>query len=494
MKRVGACLVVGFVAWLGAATALAAPPRAEVLAAMKKAAAFMVEKASYRGGYVWTLSEDLTKRWGEIPARPSQIWVQGGTPMVGMAFLDAYEATGDRDFLEAARKAADALIFGQHPLGGWHYFVDFDPAGLPEWYETRASKFTYGYEEYRHYYGNATNDDQVTTGAGEFLLRYYALTLDPAYRGPVLKALDFALLAQYPNGGWPQRFPLRHEFVHDGLPDYTSYYTLNDGAMQGYIELLVRAYQTLGDGRYLDAARRGADFLIAVQGPDGQAAWAEQYGLDMRASPARTHEPAGYVIRESIDTIGVLELFYALTGDPRYLKPIPGCLAWFDRVNREIAEHKRPPARYWEPGTNLPVYNIRTGAFNAEGYGLYKWTSVPEPGMEVRPALDVTPIRREYERVAAFRTADERAAFVREYFARGGRRPAAAAADVDAIIKGLDARGAWVTDGIRVHRLIESGMNTDQQVPVRGISSFVFARNLGILATYARSLNEASTK
>lgn len=483
MRRTVACvlLVVGC-----AAPVAAQPSRVEVTEAMKKAAAFMVDHASYRGGYVWTLSEDLTKRWGEIPARPTQIWVQGGTPMVGMAFLDAFEASGDRYFLEAAKKAVDALIFGQHPLGGWHYFVDFDPAGLPHWYETRASKFTYGYEEYRHYYGNATNDDQVTSGAAEFLLRYYAITLDPAYQAPLLKALDFALMAQYPNGGWPQRYPLRYDFAHDGLPDYTSYYTLNDGAMQGYIELLVKAYRTLGDVRYLEAARRGADFLIAVQGPDGQEAWAEQYSLDMRPSAARTHEPAGYVIRESIDTIRVLELFYALTGDPRYLKPIPGCLAWFDRVNREVVEFKRPPARYYEPGTNLPVYNIRTGAFNPEGYGLYKWTSVPEPGMEVRPAVDVAPVRRQFEAVSALKTADERAAFVTDYF-RARRQPPSPA-DAAAVIASLDAQGAWVTDGIRVHRIVETGMNSDQQVPIRGISSGVFVRNLGMLTSYLKTL------
>ena len=142
----------------------------------------MVDKVSVGGGYAWSFSEDLSTRWGEVPARPSQIWVQAGTPMVGMAFLDAYAATRDHLYLDAAKKAADALIFGQTPEGGWHYFVDFDPAGLEEWYRTRASQFKYGYEEYRHYYGNATNDDQVTSDATEFLLRLYATTLDPAYR------------------------------------------------------------------------------------------------------------------------------------------------------------------------------------------------------------------------------------------------------------------------------------------------------------------------
>jgi hypothetical protein len=172
--------------------------RAEILATMKKATTFMVEKVALRGGHVWVVSEDLSRRWGEVPARPSQIWLQGGTERMGQVLLDAYEATGDRYYLDAARKAADALVFGQHPLGGWHYFIDFDPKGIPEWYETQASHFSWGFEEYRHYYGNATYDDHVSSDAGQFLLRFYVTTLETAYREPVMRILSFLLVSQYP--------------------------------------------------------------------------------------------------------------------------------------------------------------------------------------------------------------------------------------------------------------------------------------------------------
>ena len=45
---------------------------------------------------------------------------------MGQLFLDMYKATADAVYLEYAKKAANALIYGQHPLGGWHYFIDFD--------------------------------------------------------------------------------------------------------------------------------------------------------------------------------------------------------------------------------------------------------------------------------------------------------------------------------------------------------------------------------
>ena len=64
------------------------PAENEVLTAMRKATDFMVNTVSYNGGYVWTYNADLTKQWGEAPARRTQIWCQEGTPMMGMMFLD----------------------------------------------------------------------------------------------------------------------------------------------------------------------------------------------------------------------------------------------------------------------------------------------------------------------------------------------------------------------------------------------------------------------
>lgn len=300
------------------------------------------------------------------------------------------------------------MVYGQHRLGGWHYFIDFDPKGIEEWYAKVASRFKWGMEEYRHYYGNATFDDGNTANATRFLLRLYLTTREARYRQPLHKALNFILIAQYKNGAWPQRYPLRYEFTHDRFPDYTSYYTLNDGAAKTNIEVLIEAHEKLGDKRYLESAKRGVEFMIRIQGPKDQAGWAEQYHpKTMRPVKARTHEPAGFVIRESIQVLEILEKFYQMTGDRRYLTPFPRCLAWFDRTNREAVEFKRPPARYYELGTNLPIYNLQTDKANAEGYGLYRWTNTDAQGdgfglyrsrvdpPQIRAVVDVAPIRRE---------------------------------------------------------------------------------------------------
>jgi PelA/Pel-15E family pectate lyase len=473
--------------------AYSAPPtRGEALAAMKKAAVFMDEKVALRGGHVWLVSEDLSLRWGEIPARPSQIWLQGGTERVGQVLLDAYEATRDDYYLNAARKAADALVFGQHPLGGWHYFIDFEPSGLPEWYETQASRFRYGYEEYRHYYGNATFDDRVTPDAALFLLRFYRMTHEAAYREPVLKALDFVLAAQYPNGAWPQRFPLRYEYAHDGLPDYTSFYTLNDGATLGIVELLLAAHETFGDARYFESVRRAMDALIALQGPETQAAWAEQHGPDMRPIAARTHEPAGYVVRESWMAIAMLQEFYLRTGDPRYLAPVPRCLDWFDRINRESAAAKYPTPRYWEPGTNRPVYVVRAHDLTPEGYGKYIWTTDPSKArcddkpckVDRKPIVEVAPMRAQYTVIAALTTPKARAARLADLRARRARGPRNNE-DVAGILSAMDARGAWVTDG-NVMPKPNAASESEERETIRGISTRAFVDRMEALIAFLR--------
>ena len=104
--------------------------RGQVLGTIHKASVFFTTDVASHGGYVYYYSMDLTRRWGEGPATRDQIWVQPpGTPTVGMAYLKAYEATGDRFYLNAARGAAEVLLYGQLQSGGWTNCVDFDPRG-----------------------------------------------------------------------------------------------------------------------------------------------------------------------------------------------------------------------------------------------------------------------------------------------------------------------------------------------------------------------------
>ena len=85
---------------------------AEARAALSRAATYFRSRISTRGSYLWSYSSDLKQRRGEREATATQGWVQPpGTPSVGMAYLDAYEATRDRlPYLEAQRLAGLNLL------------------------------------------------------------------------------------------------------------------------------------------------------------------------------------------------------------------------------------------------------------------------------------------------------------------------------------------------------------------------------------------------
>ena len=215
-----AYVLVGVLVFASVAARAQYPPtRGQVLDAMKRATTFMVEKVSTEGGYVWTYLPDLSRRWGEVEARRTMIWIQPpGTPSMGHLFLDAYHATGDEYYYRAAEKAAGALIRAQHPSGGWHYMADFaGERSMQEWYDT-IGKNAWRLEEFQHNWGNATFDDGGTAEASTLMLRLYLERHDPTFKAALDRAIRFVLDSQYPVGAWPQRFPLpaRRSRTRDG--------------------------------------------------------------------------------------------------------------------------------------------------------------------------------------------------------------------------------------------------------------------------------------
>ncbi len=455
----------------------------QTVEAMRKASDFMMNTVSTRGGFVWNYSADLSERWGEVPARPSQIWVQGATNGVGELFLETWRATGDSTYLGYARRVADAIVAGQYPQGGWHYLIDFDMPGIRKWYDEVASR-CWGWEEYYHYYGNCTFDDDATTSSTRFLLHMYRETMDPAYRTPLLRALDFVLEAQYPLGGWPQRYPLSYEYPHDGHGDYTSYYTFNDTVIPNCIFLLLDAWETLGDERYSEAARRGMDFYLACQGPEEQAGWGSQHDMTLRPAAARSYEPAAYSPSGTVARIGELEAFYKITGDRRYLRAIPPAIAWLKRsvVNTDPSK-PYTHGRFHEIGTDRPLIAHREGTTQENGryYVDYHFENpITHMGMTAR--IDIPAVEREYERVRALTPEQARA----EYEAgRKPRKPSAPEAEkVRVVINGLDARGAWVTN-LRIPNYTDP--ITGARRELKGISIANFMSSFRTLVQYVGS-------
>ncbi len=484
MKKLKIIVVIFIIIAFSIRSFSKAPSKYEVLKVMKKASSYMMNKVSNRGGFVYVYKADLSEQWGEVPARKSQFWIQPpGTPVEGALMLRAYRITKDPVFLNYAKRIANALIYAQHPEGGWHYFGDFDPEGIPDYYKNIASK-SWGFEEYYHYYGNCTFDDEVYSSTTDFLMELYLETLDPMYKVPLIKALDFALKSQFKNGAWPQRYPL-----HD---DYTSYYTFNDNVIVGNIYLLYKAYRKLGTEKYKEAALRGMYFVIDSQMPYPQAGWAQQYTHDMKPGQARNFEPAAICSTETKSNIIALLSFYKITGDRRFLEPIPKAIEWLRRsvINKDPNKlyngAKYNLATYYEVGTNKPLYAHRKKARNEktdihQGYWIdHKFGNFPgHYGMVTY--IDIDALEREYKRVSSLSPEEAK----KEYLNQNKEKSKKIDVNViKKIIKGLNKEGAWLEKIFVIY--YPDFKQRDKGKTFIGINIRTFLKNMNTLLDYYR--------
>ena len=444
-------VIAGLAGMAVAGTAAEGPSRTAAADALRRAVGFFRESVAVEGSYLWMYSEDLARREGEGVAGATIGWVQPpGTPAVGAAFLDAWEATGDRYYLDAATETAGALVRGQLRSGGWDYSIEFDAA--------RRQKFAYCKDGDPAGKNVTTLDDNTTQAAVRFLVRIdrtLAFTND-AVHDAVVYALEHLLAAQYPNGAWPQRFerppdpaafPVKSAAYPDSWSrefpkrDYRADYTFNDNAIADMIETMFEASHLLGEAagdaetRKLAAACRAAaekagGFILLAQMPDPQPAWAQQYDADMHPSWARKFEPPAVTGGESQGVLRILLNLYRETGDRRYLAPVPRAL---DYLRRSRLPDGRL-ARFYELKTNRPLY------FTKNYRLVYDDGDMPTHyAFKIPDGLDA--IARKTEQLSKEEwTAPSRER--RPTKADGGTRKAAAAA-----IAALDARGRWMEDG-----------------------------------------------
>jgi len=458
-----------------------APSREETLAAMRRAAGFFLDKVAIAGGYHDYYAADLSYGRSEAAEGPTQVEVQReATPLVALAFLDAYRLTGDRFFLGGARAAAHALVRGQLCSGGWDYLIEFDPEKRKA-YQYRADGQCAGDLK-----GVTNLDDNVTQGAARVLLRVdRALDFeDQAIHEAARFALDKLVEAQYPNGAWPQRFrrppdPARYPVKRASYPAawprewpgpaYQDHYTLNDNTLADAIDLMLEAARVYGEPRYQAAAERGGDFLLLAQMPDAQPAWAQQYDAAMHPAWARVFEPPAVTGGESQGVLRTLLLLYRETGGRKYLTPVPRALDYLRRslvprgeaeVFRRIPAGEPVLARFYELKTNRPLYITKGTRLHAAGLGSrlvdgYRLSYEPDSVITHYGVLvsgrELSHLEQEYREAAAASPASlrrpEDLRGLSPWQARtGGGRPDAAA--VRKLIASLDARGAWTRPGV----------------------------------------------
>jgi PelA/Pel-15E family pectate lyase len=295
-------------------------------------------------------------RWGEILSQPADWYAD----------------------VDAVRIADNVLLY-QHSNGGWPKNIDM-ARRLGDAAKEALEK----------------NRDRAETiidnGATHTQIRYLARVHNAAGEGRFaegcLRGIEFVLVAQYPNGGWPMIFPLRR--------GYYSHITFNDGAMIGVMNLLrdVAAGETPFE--FVDASTRGRAAKAVAQGleailkcqivVDGKlTAWCAQHDEhDFSPAQARSYELPSIGGQESV---GIVRYLMALDSpSPEVKRAIEGAVAWFDAVKIEgqrvewkgdadgprgadrivVADPGAEPlwARFYEMGTNRPMFVGRDGVIH----------------------------------------------------------------------------------------------------------------------------------
>lgn len=200
---------------------------------------------------------------------------------------------------EAKVLTANIISF-QTPAGGWG---KNQPRNAPP--RQRGQAYVIGEEPVRptgdfdipsdrswHYVG--TTDNGATIHEIRFLARVVAATGDTAAKASAVRGLEYFLNAQFPNGGWPQVWPLEGGY-HDAL-------TLNDNAMISVTSLVGDAGRGQGDyafvpadlrPRLLAAEQRAQNVFLNIQVRiNGKPTlWAPQYdALTLTPCSARNFE------------------------------------------------------------------------------------------------------------------------------------------------------------------------------------------------------------
>jgi pectinesterase len=219
------------------------------------------------------------------------------------------------------RKILDNVLSWQNSNGGWWKAYD---AAVPRPAEAVDDK--------TGWHSTSTFDNGATYTELRLLARVYRVTQDARYRDAVLRGMKFVFDAQYPNGGWPQRFPLED--------NYGRHITFNDGAMTGVMQVLNDIADERPDfawcepdlrGRARAAFERGVKCIVDAQiKVNGQpTAWCQQHDESTLApAGARKYELPSIASGESA---GILHLLMQIQQPPDEVRrSIRAGAAWFD--------------------------------------------------------------------------------------------------------------------------------------------------------------------
>jgi PelA/Pel-15E family pectate lyase len=288
-----------------------------------------------------------------------------------------------------ARHVADVIVSFQTPASGWSKNLDMSGA-------VRASGQSYttdnlskhpGPDDFDtpkdpHWNYVGTLDNDATNTELHFLALVSGATpgaAGEAYRASFLRGIRYLLAAQFPNGGWPQVWPLEGGY-HDAI-------TYNDNAVTESAETLTAVADGAGNYAFVPVELRrqaaaSADHAlqcilatqVVVKGQ--RTVWAQQHdALTLAPVAGRNYEPAALSSGESADLL--LYLMQLPHPSPAVIAAIDTGVAWLKGAainGQEWTGGRGTPggrrleakagagpiwARYYSISTGLPVFGDR---------------------------------------------------------------------------------------------------------------------------------------
>ncbi|KHL26784.1 pectate lyase [Croceibacterium mercuriale] len=320
-----------------------------------------------------------------------------------------------------ARRIADNVASFQTPAGGWS--KNLDRAGSPRLPGQRYGSdggpavpdpTNFDQPDDRRWIYVGTIDNGATTGELRYLARVAAAVPGQegdAYRASFVSGIRYLLAAQYPNGGWPQVWPLQGGY-HDGI-------TFNDNGMA---EVMMLLHDVATDPRFAfvpgdmrsqagAAVERGTAVILQAQvRVDGQrTGWPQQVDpLTLEPISARNYEPRSIASGETTDIL----LF--LMREPRpaaeVRTAIEGGIAWlrskathdvaFTRVEgegRKLIPHPGAGpiwSRNYDVVSGQPIFGDRDKSIHDDVNGISEgrrngyawWVNTPQRVLDAYPA------------------------------------------------------------------------------------------------------------
>jgi PelA/Pel-15E family pectate lyase len=283
--------------------------------------------------------------------------------------------------VEQVREIVDNILLFQRTNGGWP--KDYDMLAVLT--DSQRAIVQQTRDNNDTSYDNGNIHSQV-----EYLANAYSQEPNFEWRAACERGFDFIIRSQYPNGGFPQRFPNPKSFH--------AHITFNDGVMVGIVRLLQKASEGKKPFEWLDETRRSqakSSITIAIDcilqcqiRVDGKrTGWCQQHDeKTLEARSARTFELASICPQETSEMVRFL--MQHPNPSPAIIDAVRDAIAWLRKVSLSgtrvdkvkstketflrhttdmdvvvVADPDAPLiwARYYEIGTNRPIFAGRAG-------------------------------------------------------------------------------------------------------------------------------------